>query len=186
MQWRMNGVAGAISLLLASAAVAQSHPPKQQSGTMTVQQVPMPTTTPQSTAPGQTGTAPGQAATTPGQQQASPGQASTLTPAVTGQTPSGQTTATGETAAATQAATAADVKAGVAVYDTNGGMVGKIESVSGSDAVVNTGKTRPKIPISSFAKNDKGLVMSMTKDELDATAMKAAPKATPKTPKKPS
>ena len=168
MQLRMNGVAGAVSLLLASAAFAQSQPPKH--GTMTVQQTPMPPTAPQSTAPGQVGA-------TPGQQQTTAGQASTLTPAVTGQTPAGQTTAKPQTTAATQAATAADVKAGVSVYDTNGGVVGKIDSVAGTDAVVDTGTTRSKIPVSSFAKNDKGLVMSMTKADLDAAAKKAAPKA---------
>jgi hypothetical protein len=137
----------------------------------------MPTTTPQSTAPGQMGTAPGQAGTTPGQEQTTPGQASTMTPAVTGQTPSGQTTANRQATVATQAATAADVKAGVSVYDSKGGLIGKIDSVAGTDAVVDTGTTRSKIPISSFAKNDKGLVMSMTKADLDAAAKKAAPKA---------
>jgi preprotein translocase subunit YajC len=174
MQLRMNGVAGAVSLLLAGAAFAQNQPPKQ--GSMTVQQTPMPATTPQSTAPGQVGT-------TPGQQQTTPGQASTLSPAVTGQTPSGQTTANGQSTGATQAATAADVKAGVSVYDTKGGLIGKIDSVSGADAVVDTGTTRSKIPISSFAKNDKGLVMSMTKAELEAASAKSAPAKPAKKPK---
>jgi hypothetical protein len=39
------------------------------------------------------------------------------------------------------------------------------------------------IPISSFGKNDKGLVMSMTKAELEAASAKSAPP--PKTTKKP-
>jgi hypothetical protein len=73
------------------------------------------------------------------------------------------------------AATAADVKAGAAVSDQDGGTVGKIDSVSGTQAVVDTGTVRAKVPISSFAKNDKGLVISMTKAELEAAA-KAPPK----------
>jgi hypothetical protein len=63
----------------------------------------------------------------------------------------------------------------VAVNDQDGGTVGKIDSVSGTQAVVDTGTVRAKVPISSFAKNDKGLVISMTKAELEAAA-KAPPK----------
>ena len=163
MQLRINAVTGAISLLLASAAFAQSQPPKH--GSMTVQQTPMPATTPPSTAPATPATPP-----------------TAATPATPAQT---QSATTAQPAA--QAATAADVKAGVSVYDTQGGVVGKIDSISGTDAVVDTGATRAKIPISSFAKNDKGLVMSMTKADLDAAAKKAAPKAekTTKPAKKP-
>jgi hypothetical protein len=69
------------------------------------------------------------------------------------------------------------VKKGVSVYDQNGGTVGKIESVSGKTAVLSTGTTRATVPISSFAKNDKGLVIAMTKAEIDAQAKKSAPKA---------
>ena len=127
---------------------------------MTVQQTPMPAATPQTTTPA-----------------APAAQAASARPAQT----------QSATTVATQAATAADVKAGVSVYDTKGGLVGKIDSTSGADAVVDTGATRAKIPISSFAKNDKGLVMSMTKAELDAAAKQAAPKTdkpatAPKTP----
>ena len=118
--------------------------------------------TPQSSAPGQTGT-------TPGQEQTSPGQASEITPAQTGTTPSGQTT--GNVAApALTAATAADVKAGVSVYDQKGKLVGTIDSVTADGAVVSTGKVKASIPVSSFAKGDNGLVISMTKAEIDAAA----------------
>lgn len=78
--------------------------------------------------------------------------------------------------AGTKAASAADVKSGMAVYDQKGGLVGKIGSVSSTGAVVNTGTARASIPISSFAKNDKGLVISMTKTELEAAAKKKSPK----------
>jgi hypothetical protein len=68
------------------------------------------------------------------------------------------------------------VKKGISVYDASGGSVGKIESVSGKNAVVSTGATRASIPISSFAKNDKGLVINMTKAQLDAEAKPAKKK----------
>ncbi len=47
-------------------------------------------------------------------------------------------------------------------------------------AIVSTGKARAEIPLSSFGKNDKGLVVSMTKAELDAQA-KAETKTKTKT-----
>ena len=139
---------------------------------------PAPTTaTPQSNAPGQTGT-------TPGQAQTSPGAASQLTPAQTGQTPSGQAVpnpsagqaqvATDDTqgGGAAKPATAADVKAGVSVYDSKGVVIGKIESVSGKNAVLSSGGTKASIPISSFAKNGKGLLIGMTKSEFEAATKK--------------
>lgn len=91
--------------------------------------------------------------------------------------------ATDQTGAAVTAATAADVKAGVPVFDPKGGVVGKVESVSAKGAVVSTGKAKALLAVSSFGKNDKGLVISMTKAELDASALKSAPP--PKTTKKP-
>jgi hypothetical protein len=85
--------------------------------------------------------------------------------------------ATDAKGAAVTAATEADFKAGVPVFDQKGGVVGKVESVSAKGAVVSTGKARAEIPTASFGKNDKGLVMSMTKAELEAAA---APKAAAK------
>jgi hypothetical protein len=70
------------------------------------------------------------------------------------------------------AATAADVKAGTSVYDQSGSVVGKIKSVSKDNAVVDTGTVRAQVPITSLGKNDKGLVINMTKSELDAAAKK--------------
>lgn len=110
-------------------------------------------------------------------------QTTTAAPDATG-TPTTTTTTTttepakDQTGAALTAATAADVKAGVPVFDQKGGVVGKVESVSAKGAVVSTGKARAEIPLSSFGKNDKGLVMAMTKTELEAAS--ATKKATPK------
>ena len=143
------------AILLPAAAIAQDVQPTT------------PPATPQSTAPGQTGT-------TPGQEQPSPGQASDLTPADTGTTPSGQTTAKGQTAtAATTKVTKADVKAGAAIFDTSGNTVGKIDSVSAKGAVLDTGKVKVTVPISSLAKSDKGLVIAMTKAQVEAAAKKS-------------
>ena len=94
-----------------------------------------------------------------------------VTGAPAGPPQSATTTSTTTTeAAAIQPATAADVKKGASVYDQKGGTVGTIESVTAKGAIVSTGKVRVPIPVSSFAKNDKGLVISMTKAELDAQA----------------
>ena len=90
--------------------------------------------------------------------------------------------ATDKTGATVTTATAADVKVGVPVFDQTGGVVGKVESVTAKGAVVSTGKAKASVPISSFGKNDKGLVISMTKAELDAASAKSTP---PKTTKKP-
>jgi hypothetical protein len=74
------------------------------------------------------------------------------------------------------AATADDVKAGASVYDQSGSLVGKIQSVSKDGAVVDTGSVRAQVPISSLGKNDKGLVIAMTKTELnDAAKKKTSP-----------
>ena len=163
MSLKCNIFVAATALTLSAPTIAQTKtPPATQ-----------PATPPPSTAPGQT-------QTTPGQLQTTPGEASQMTPADTGQTPSEQTTgqATTTTTAATQAATAEDVKKGVLVYDQNGASVGKVESVSGKNAVVSTGTSRASIPVSSFAKNDKGLVIAMSKADIDAATKKSAPKKT--------
>lgn len=155
MGLRLTILATAAILLPAAAAVAQDVQPTT------------PPATPQSTAPGQTGT-------TPGQEQTTPGQASDLTPAVTGTTPSGQTVDKGQTAtAATTKVTKADVKAGAPIFDTSGNTVGKIDSVSAKGAVLDTGKVKVTVPISSLAKSDKGLVIAMTKSQIEAAAKKS-------------
>jgi hypothetical protein len=77
-------------------------------------------------------------------------------------------------AAGTEVATAADVQTGVEVRDTNGDLVGKVESVDANGAVIATGEARVQIPVTSFAKNDQGLVIAMSKAELEAAAQAAA------------
>jgi hypothetical protein len=143
------------ALLLPAAVVAQETKPA---------------TTTAPTAPAQS-TAPGQTETTPGQQQTTPGEASDMTPAVTGQTPSGQTAGQTQTVA-TDKVTKADVKAGAAVYDSAGATVGTIKSVSAKGAVLDTGKVKVTIPLTSLAKGEKGLLIGMSKAEIEAAAKK--------------
>jgi hypothetical protein len=145
------------AILLPVAAAAQSTPPTQPS----VPDEPM---------AGQSQTAPGQTQTTPGQSQAMPGEASQMTPPQTGQTPSSQ--ASGKAEVALTKVTAADLRAGVSVYDQKGDIVGKIKSTSSKGAVVDTGSVSVDVPTGSFAKGDKGLVIGMTRAEIEAAAKK--------------
>jgi len=66
--------------------------------------------------------------------------------------------------------TADDIKKDASVYDQSGALVGKVDSVDSDGAIINTGKARAEIPLTSFGKNDKGLVVSITKADLDAKA----------------
>jgi hypothetical protein len=172
---------GVLALATSAAAVAQAQMPAQQTTSTTTQQTPNQTQT--TTTNSTTTAAPGTPATPP-QTQTTTTQSTTATPtdSVTGQ-PTGpsqsSTTTTATTStnpAVAKPATAADVKAGLSVYDQNGGLVGKIDVVTSKGAVVNTGTVKASIPVSSFAKGDKGLVIAMTKAEIDAAAKKSTTK----------
>lgn len=114
----------------------------------------------------------------------------TVAPDATGAPAATTTTTTTEpakdqTGATITAATAADVKAGVPVFDAKGGVVGKVDSVSAKGAVIDTGTVKATVPAASFAKNDKGLVISMSKAEIEAAAKTAPTTKTEKAAKKP-
>lgn len=176
MQLQLKSLVGVmVAMITAGAAMAA-----QQTTSTTTQQAPDQTQT--STTHSTTTAVPGTPAT-PAQSQTTTTQSTTTTPtdsttgAPAGPSQSSTTTSTTtKTATTNQVATAADVKAGVSVYDQNGGMVGKVDSVSSKGAVVNTGTVKAAIPVSSFAKNEKGLVIAMTKAEIDAQAKKSPPK----------
>jgi hypothetical protein len=184
-----------LHFLAATAAVALTAPATAQDTTTT--ENPAATTTTQSTTqqtqPTTTPATPSTTQTTTTQPTTTPeGQPATTTQTTTTQTqptttPEGQpaatTTQTTTTETQVTAATAADVKAGVEVYDQSGALVGKVDSVGANGAVVNTGKARAEIPVASFGKNDKGLVVSITKAEIDDKAKAEAPKAEEKKPK---
>jgi len=158
---------------LATAAAAQSDPATTTTTQSTTTQADPAATT---TEPTTTQTTTTQPTTTPEGVPATTTQTTTTQTQPT-TTPEGQpaTTTTETTTTETQvtAATADDIKADVSVYDQAGALVGKVDSVKGDSAIVNTGKARAEIPLASFGKNDKGLVVSITKADLDAQAKDA-------------
>ncbi|MGE0179333.1 MAG: hypothetical protein AB7O91_05890 [Sphingomonas sp.] len=85
-----------------------------------------------------------------------------------------QTSAQAQTGS-TGPATAADVRAGVEVRDPAGAMVGTVESADADSAIVSTGSVRADIPIASFGRSSQGLVLAMTRAELEAAARARMP-----------
>ena len=79
--------------------------------------------------------------------------------------------------AAAPAATATpaqpNVTAGAAVSDVSGAPVGTIESVANGVATLSTGTTKAGIPVGSFAQGPNGLVLGMTRAQVDAQASAA-------------
>ena len=62
---------------------------------------------------------------------------------------------------------------GATVYDGTGAVVGTIDSVTETAAVVSTGSTRVTLGFGSFAPSDKGPVIGMTRAQLEAAAANA-------------
>jgi len=73
----------------------------------------------------------------------------------------------------------AALEAGAKVFDTSGGSVGTIESVSGDFAVVATTKSKVRLPKTSFAMGPNGPIIALTADQLDEAAAQAAPAQAP-------
>ena len=69
----------------------------------------------------------------------------------------------------------ADFRTGMQVRDAQGGLVGTVESVDGEGAIVFTGNLRAKLPFESFGKNNLGLVISLSRSELEAAASAQSP-----------
>jgi hypothetical protein len=84
-------------------------------------------------------------------------------------------TSTGQVGGATGATAGATVSQGAAVYDTQGGSVGTVESVNGDMVVLATQKSKVQLPMSSFASGAKGPVIGMTAAQLDQAAAQASP-----------
>ena len=66
-----------------------------------------------------------------------------------------------------------DVQAGAEVRDPKGVLVGRIESVSMSAAVVVTETGKVEVPLEAFGKNKKGLLISMSKADFDKAVAEA-------------
>jgi hypothetical protein len=158
MHIKLTILAGASLACMPFVATAQTTPPPTEQPAQP--QPDEPATTDQQAAPDQAQQPP---ADEPATQEAQP-------PADQAQQPAAQAEA-----GATAKATAADLKAGVSVYDSAGQLVGKIESSDAEGGVVDTGTVKAKLPLASFGHNDKGLVISMTKTELEAAAKEKSP-----------
>jgi hypothetical protein len=79
-----------------------------------------------------------------------------------------------QASSATGGAPAASVvTVGASVVDTKGQPVGTIESVSGANAVLSTGTAKAAIPVASFAKGPNGLVIGISKADLEAQVAQA-------------
>jgi|GEM_PF-2458640 len=66
-----------------------------------------------------------------------------------------------------------DVTVGSEVRDSKGVMIGTIDSVSMSAAVVASPGGKVEVPLEGFGKNNKGLLVGMTKAEFDAAVAAA-------------
>jgi hypothetical protein len=75
--------------------------------------------------------------------------------------------------ASAPASATAGITVGASVVDTKGQPVGTIESVSGTNAVLSTGTAKASIPFSSFAKGPNGLVIGISKADLEAQVAQA-------------
>lgn len=71
-------------------------------------------------------------------------------------------------ASAAPAGATAQLTPGATVFDTQGGTVGTIEAVNGTDVVVSTGTAKASIPVASFGQGANGPVLSLTKAQLEA------------------
>lgn len=84
---------------------------------------------------------------------------------------------TGSPSEATAAPTGGSPKLaqGATVYDTNGGTVGTVQSVTGDMVVLATSKNKVQLPKTSFALGAKGPVIGMTAAQVDQAAAQAMP-----------
>jgi hypothetical protein len=158
MTLKINMLAVAGALVLPAALMAQT--------TGSEMQPPVPTPPEQTQPP---------ASDEPGEMSMPDTQAPDTQPPADQSTPDSQATAPGSTTPAT----AADLRTGATVHDTQGGTVGTIESADASGAVINTGTARARLPVSSFARDSSGLVIAMTKAQLEAAAQPQAPPQNP-------
>jgi hypothetical protein len=77
-------------------------------------------------------------------------------------------------ATTTSQAPASAAKAGDTIYDKTGAVVGTVESIEGSNAVISTATGKATIPVSALSSGSKGPTIGMTKAELNAAMQNAA------------
>lgn len=87
-------------------------------------------------------------------------------------------TAPGRTPIATPAAAQATEPAvGATVVDTAGAQVGTIETLTNGTAVINTGTNKVGYPVTSMTPGPNGVIIAMTKAQLDASYAEQVAKA---------
>lgn len=74
-------------------------------------------------------------------------------------------------------AVAAALAVGATVYAPDGSEVGTIKNMPGGNVVISTGKHDATLPATVFGMNEKGLLIAMTKAQLDAAVEAAEAKA---------
>lgn len=70
-------------------------------------------------------------------------------------------------------ATPDDVTVGSEIRDSKGVLLGKVDSVSMAAAVVAAEGGKVEVPLEAFGKNNKGLLLAMTKADFDAAVAAA-------------
>jgi hypothetical protein len=70
-------------------------------------------------------------------------------------------------------ATAADIKAGSNLRDSQGVQIGTIDSLQSDGVVVNTGQAKIKVPLLAFGKDEHGLLLAITAAHFNELIAKA-------------
>lgn len=83
------------------------------------------------------------------------------------------TAAFAQTAAPAAPAAAPNPAIGDVVYGPAGGEIGRVTAMTDGNPIIDTGTHKVAIPPASFARNDKGLVLSATKEQVDAFGQQA-------------
>ena len=165
--------------LSARAAFAQTADPVPPADPPAATQPPAPTPSPappadatatQSAPPVEATTPPTEPTTSPAADPM-PAPPADPAPPPTSQPPAAASPQASQAAAETvRAVTLADLPAGATVHDKAGAVVGTVESATAEGAVISTGTVRVRVPIASLGLNARGLLIGMTKAELEAAA----------------
>lgn len=89
--------------------------------------------------------------------------------------PAATTTTTTTAAASFPGANGAQIKAGDTIYDPAGEVVGTVKSVDATAATVSTGMVTVALPLTGIGPAPKGLVIALTKAQVEAQAKAATP-----------
>ena len=87
------------------------------------------------------------------------------------------TTPPADSAAVAAPSATATVAAGATVYGSDGAPVGKIASVAGGNAVVDTGSRKATLALNAFGSGPQGPTITVTKSQLEDAVAKATPPA---------